>query len=211
MTDVGTLISGFRTFKATEYERFKDLIAHVVQLQIKPKTMFICCSDLRIPPGKIFSSNPGELFIIRNLGALVPPYRLGEVSDAIAAIEYAVGTLEVDNIIVMGHAYCDAMKLFFYNNEEDRNVSEAVNHWYSMAKTAKDAVLKQLPDKTPEEQELAFEQEIILISLKNLLAYPSVSKRVKNKTIQLYGWLFNIREGMLAAFDPKTRTFEPVE
>lgn len=211
MTDVGTLINGFRTFKATEYQRFKDLIAHVVQLEIKPKTMFICCSDLRIPPGKIFSSNPGELFIVRNLGALVPPYRIGEVSDAMAAIEYGVGTLEVDNVIVMGHAYCDAMKRFFYHQEEDRNVSEAVNHWYGMAKAAKEAVLKQLPDKPPLEQELAFEQEVILSSLKNLLAYPSVSKRVKNKSLQLYGWLFNIKEGMLAAFDPRTRSFQPVE
>jgi carbonic anhydrase len=210
MTDIGTLISGFRTFKAVEHQRFKDKIAHVVQLRIKPKTMVICCSDMRVPPATIFTANPGELFVVRNLGALVPSYQAGDVNNVVAAIEYAVGVLEVDNIIIMGHAYCDAMKGFF-EGEKDVRKNESVNHWLSIAKDAKEAVLKHMSDKTHEEQEIAFEQEIILVSLKNLLAYPAVARRIKDKSVQLYGWLFNVKEGMLAAFDPKTRSFIPIE
>lgn len=211
MTDVGTLISGFRTFKATEHARFKDLINHVVQLKIKPKTMFICCSDMRVPPAAIFSSNPGELFVVRNLGALIPPYQAGQINNMVATIEYAVETLQVENVIVMGHAYCDAMQSYFAEGNSDLKVSSTVKEWFSIAQDAKEAVQKHMVGKTPQEQEIAFEQEIILVSLKNLLSYPAVAKRIKNKSVQLYGWLFNIKEGMLAAFDPATRSFLPIE
>jgi carbonic anhydrase len=211
MTDVGVLISGFRSFKATEYPRFKNIIEHVVQLNLKPKTMFICCSDMRLPPGKIFGANPGDLYVIRNLGALIPPYQEGQSNEIVASIEYAADVLEVDNIIVMGHAYCDAVRSYFAEGGENKNLNPAVHQWLSISREAKEAVCNHMKDKTPQEQEIAFEQEIILVSLKNLLSYPSVAKRIKNKSVQLYGWLFNIKEGMVAAFDPNTRSFIPIE
>ncbi len=210
MADINSLIAGFRTFKATEYERFKDLIAHVIQLDIKPTTLVIACSDMRIAPGKILSANPGDLYVVRNMGAFVPTYNEDGANGTIAAIEFAVQVLHIENIIVMGHTNCRSIKALL-NDDKSAIDSEPVRRWLALASEAKDAVLEQLHDKTDTEKAEACAQESILVSLKNLLNYPVVGDYAKIGKVKLYGWQFDIVKGQLLAFNPQTRFFEAVE
>lgn len=209
MVDINSLISGFRSFKATEYEHYKDMITHVVRLNEKPKTLIIACCDMRMAPGRVFSSNPGDLYVIRNLGAFVPEYTNNGVNGTISAVDCAVSEFEVENIIVMGHSNCHSMGMLLAG--KDKVKSEPMKEWLDIGVQARDAVVNQLQGKPESEQQLALTQESILVSLKNLLSYPEVAKRVKSDQLKLYGWYLDITHGQLVAFNPKNRQFEPIE
>ncbi len=207
MSDFGKLVAGFRIFKSTAYEEQKDLIKHLVRQGVKAQTLVITCSDLRIAPGKIFSSSPGDLYVVRNVAGLVPPYQDQGTNGITAAIEYGVCNLEIENIVILGHARCDAIKLLM----SDQGGENSVGSWLSIAEEAKDIVRKDLENSPAEEQESACEQESILVSIKNLLSYPWVENRLAQDKLKIYGMHFNIENGELLSFDPQTRYFESVE
>ena len=211
MSDYNKLMGGFKAFKATVYNEKKDALGHVFKLGIKPTTLFITCCDLKISPDTIFSGNPGELYVFRNMAAIVPPYSEegANANGIVAAIEYGVKNLAVENVVVLGHAKCDGIKLLMSDDDESKN-SSAMKGWLEIAEEARDAVKNELADKTIEEQESACEHETILVSLKNLLTYPFVEERIKNNQLKIYGWHFNIESGELMAFDPETKFFELV-
>jgi carbonic anhydrase len=213
MADFGKLVSGFRIFKATKYAEQKDVIGHLIRQGVKAKTLFITCSDLRIGPDVIFSSNPGDFFVVRNLAALVPTFESDHASGSIAAIEYAVLKLNVENIVVLGHANCDGIKALMAGdkqNDGSENHSSAMLNWLSIAKDAKDAVNTQLANKTDEEKEEACQFESILVSLKHLITYPFINERINDDRLKIYGWHFNINNGTLLAFNPESKYFDPI-
>ncbi len=215
MADFGKLISGFRVFKATLYQQRKEIITHVMQLGTQPSTMFITCADLKIAPDIIFSSNPGDSFVFRNLGGFIPPYDEKSNGATLAAIDYAVCTLKVENIIVLGHAACDIVKAVMApeatsQTKEGGVELRAMRGWLDIVNEARDSVKKALSKKTHKEQEHACEHESILVSMRNLIAYPFVKTRINDGRLKIYGWYFDIEEGTLYGFDPKTRFFDPI-
>jgi carbonic anhydrase len=216
MADFGKLISGYRLFKATGFQERKEIIGHLDRQGVQPGTLFITCADLRVAPDIMFSTNPGELFVFRNLGGFIPPFN-EKGTGMLAAIEYAVCNLKVENIVVMGHAKCGIIKLLM----EDKNVAEeasgaeessddSIKAWLSVAKEAKDSVKKALAKKTQEEQESACEHEAILLSMRNLISYPFIDSLIHDGQLKIYGWHFNMDEGVLYGFDPQTKHFEPL-
>ena len=214
MSNYGTLVDGFKVFKATTFEEHKDVVKHLIQLGEKPSTLFITCSDMRVSPDIIFSSKPGDFYICRNVAALVPPHGTKNVNGVLSAIEYAVTGLQVDTIVVLGHANCDGVKLLMdsevnENNEKVRQ-SEAMSDWLSIAARAKDIVMNSLHDKPQEEKEHACQQETVLLSLNNLLTYDFIKERVEEESLKLYGWHFDIVKGELLGFDPETKFFDPI-
>lgn len=206
------LISGYRIFKTTTYEQRKDIVSHYLALGIKPSTLVITSCSLQVSPDILTSSNPGELYVIRNVGGLVPPYGEGGANGTIAAIEYAIKELEVANVIVLGHSHCDGVHLLMDQEKEEvlQNESNPIASWLHIMDEAKDAVKAQLKKKSEEEQEAACEQEVILVSLKNLISYPFVEKRIEGDELAIYGWHFDIESGTLRTFNPETRLFEPI-
>ena len=215
MSDFGSLISGFRVFKATTYQEQKEIAGHLIRQGVKPSTLFITCSDLRISPDMIFSSNPGELFVLRNVAALVPSYDSIGSNSIVAAIEYAVIALSVESIVVLGHAKCDSIKLLMDSDEIGHSTlsvknTKAMKSWLSVANDAKKVINDELKDKTQEEKEHACEQESILVSLRNLITYPFIEERLNDDSLKLYGWHFDIEKGSLFGFDPETKFFEPI-
>lgn len=204
------LISGFRDFKATTYQNYKDLVVHLVRQGQKPNTLVICCCDLRISPDNIVSCNPGDLYVIRNVAGLVPKYDEGGSNGTIAAIEYAVNNVGVENIVVLGHAHCDGIKKLMIDDKISKDSKDPVASWLSIALDAKNAVLEQVQDKSDDEKARVCEMESVLISLKNLLGYPFITDKAKKGQINLFGWHFDIEQGELVAFDPRTKFFEPV-
>ncbi len=212
MSDISKLMSGFRIFKATTFQQKKDVIEHLLMQGQKPSTMVISCSDLRISPSELFAANPGELFVLTNIGGIVPRYETTGIHGILAAIEYAVTVIEVENIIVLGHAQCDSVKLmmseqFSSNNNE---ISDSMKNWLSVAGEAREAVKKQMADKTAIEQQAACERESIIVSLRNLISYPYIKKRMAENKLNIFGWHFNVESGEIMAFDPDTKFFEPI-
>ncbi len=211
MPDVGKLMSGFRIFKATTYQKQKDVIHHLLLQGQKPTTMVISCVDIRIAPAEIFATNPGELYIVNNIGGFVPKYEAHGVHGLLSAIEYAVTVLEVQNIVVLGHAKCDGIKMMMSDNfVTSKGISESMKTWLSVAKEARDAVKSQLSQKTEEEQLSACEHESIIVSLRNLLTYPYIKKRMDENKLNIFGWHFNIESGSIEAFDPNSLVFEQI-
>src|SRR3989338_2111240 len=212
MSDIGKLISGFRVFKSTTFPQKKDIIHHLVEQGQQPSTMVISCVDIRIAPAEIFASNPGELYIINNIGGFVPKYGTGGIHCIMAAIEHAVNDLNVENIIVLGHAKCDSIKMVMSDkfSAEKGGLSESMKTWLSIVSEAREAIKKQLPDKNEEEQQKACEHESIIISLRNLMTYPYIQKRMNENKLKIFGWHFDIENGEIMTFNPDTKFFEPI-
>ncbi len=212
MSDVGKLISGFRIFKSTTFQKQKDIIFHLLEQGKKPTTMIISCADIRVPPAEIFSANPGEFYVINNIGGLVPKYGTDGIHGILSAIEYAVTKIEVENIVVLGHAKCDGIKTMMSESfvSTKNELSESMKKWLSIASEARDAVKKQMPEKSEEEQQNACEHESIIISLRNLMTYPYIEKRMKDKKLNIFGWHFNIELGEITSFNPNTGFFESI-
>jgi len=210
MPDVGKLISGFRVFKSTTFEQQKEILYHLVVQGQKPSTLIISCVDLRIAPADLFATNPGELYVLTNIGGLVPKFTTEGVHGIMAAIEHAVRELEVENIVVFGHAKCESIKMMMSDKftSENEGLSQSMKTWLSIASEARDAVKNELSDKSVDEQQAACEHESIVISLRNLLEYPYIAERVEQGILQIFGWHFNVETGDIMALDPDTGFFE---
>lgn len=212
MPDFGKLLSGFRVFKATTFKEQQEMIVHLLRLGEKPTTLIVSCVDMRIAPQMLFSTNPGELYILTNVGGIVPKSDAIGVHGIMSAIEYAVTGLEVQNIIVLGHAKCDSIKMMMsdkFTSTTD-GLSESMKKWLTIASEARDAVKKELANKSPEEQQHACEHESIIVSMRNLLSYPYILQRMEQDKLNVYGWHFDLEEGKIVAFDPDTGFFEPI-
>jgi carbonic anhydrase len=178
-------------------QRFEDLVSQGQH----PKTLFIGCSDSRLVPHLLTGSGPGELFIVRNVGAFVPPYGGSHgLHGTTAAIEYAVLTLEVERIIVCGHSHCGAIKAA-YEGVPD----EAVN-LQAWLKLAAEAIL---PVQACPEAMLRSEQRAVVLQLERLMDYPMVRRAVERGQLTLQGWHYVIEQGEIHVFDAQQGGFVP--
>jgi carbonic anhydrase len=210
MSNFDHLINGYNTFKATASLKHKDLAQHMVRQGTKPDVLVITCSDLQISAETILSSNPGELYVVRNVAGLVPPHDHQGAAGAMAGIEYAANILQVKTIIILGHSHCYGIKNMMKNNEHNVEDYDPLDQWLLIGDDAKKAVQKQLHDRDLEEQCSACEKESVLMSVKNLLAYPWVQGRIKKNDIEIYGWHFDMLSGDLLMFNPENGQFDPV-
>ncbi|MDE2401475.1 MAG: carbonic anhydrase [Burkholderiales bacterium] len=176
-------------------DRFRSLVDHGQQ----PTTLFIGCSDSRLVPYLLTGAAPGELFIVRNVGALVPPYNgLHGLHGTAAAIEYAVLNLNVQRIVVCGHSHCGAVKALY---EEISPEAKNLEAWLDLAREA------VLPVQVSPEALRRTEQRSIVLQLERLMDYPMVRSRVEQRRISLHGWHYVIEEGEVHVFDVKDGRF----
>ncbi|MFZ9470124.1 MAG: carbonic anhydrase [Rickettsiales bacterium] len=210
MTDIAKLVSGFRSFKATTFERKRDIIRHLIEQEQKPTTLVISSCDLQISPAEIFSANPGEFFILNNIGGMVPKYKTQGISGILSALEYAVINLEVETILVLNNAHCTSTKLIMSDDfvAFKSKMSETMKVWLSIASEARDVVKQEMAKHSIEEQEAAFEKESLVISLNNLLTYPYIKEKVGKNKLKILGWQFDVETGDISAFNPATGVFE---
>lgn len=210
MSDINSLVSGFRAFKATVFERKRDIIRHFIEQEQKPSTLVISSCDLQISPSEIFSANPGEFYILNNVGGMVPKFKAQGISGILSALEYAVINLEVSSILVLNNAHCTSTKLIMSDDfvAFKSKMSDNMKTWLSIAAEAREVVKKQLKDKPIEEQEAAFEKETLIISLNNLLTYPYIKDRISKNKLKIFGWQFDVETGNISAFNPQSGNFE---
>jgi carbonic anhydrase len=152
---------------------------------------------------------PGELFVVRNVANLVPPYEPDAGHHGIsAALEYAVRSLEVQHVIVLGHSRCGGIAYLMKNDGVGK--SEFVGQWVDMVAAAKQEVQKSLSGKSDEARQRACEQAAILMSLDNLLTFPWLRERAEQGKLFLHGWYFDLESGELLSYAPESGAFRPL-
>jgi carbonic anhydrase len=192
------LIEGYRRFRAEMWSRERERFAALSREGQRPRTLVIACSDSRVDPQMIFGASPGELFVIRNVANLVPPYAPdGAQHSTSAAIEFAVRALKVAHIVVLGHAQCGGIRALLEGASED--VSEFVAPWIRIAERARERALA-IPDG--ETRQEACELEAVRVSLENLRTFPWIRDGVARSQLALYGCHFGIANGELKRLGP---------
>ena len=192
---IDRLILGFKSFRETYYEEQPDFYRLLVEKGQKPEIMVIACSDSRVNPSILAKADPGELFIVRNVANLVPPYKPdSNYHGTSAAIEFAVRNLNVQHIIVLGHSHCGGIRFLCESRKGDEK-REFIESWMSIVEQARDDGL------AGEAQHRQAEREAVKVSLSNLLSFPWVKDRVEDEQLKLLGWWFDLKAGKLLAHE----------
>jgi carbonic anhydrase len=205
------LIEGVHKFRTDEFGNYRKLFRKLSREGQNPHTLFITCSDSRVLAELITQSQPGDLFVVKNVGNIVPPANVtGDTNSTAAAIEFAVENLRVSDIVVCGHSQCGAISSLL----EKKPANDATPHlrdWLKLASPVLETLQKNyahLTEKTARENAAA--EENVLFALDSLHSYPCVQDRLMDGTLRLHGWFFKIATAELFAFDPETRQFLPL-
>lgn len=203
------LIEGFRAFRETYYADNRALFDALAQKGQSPKVMIIGCADSRVDPLLITGAGPGDLFVVRNVANLVPPYAPdGHYHGTSAALEFAVRTLEVEHIVVLGHAQCGGVGALLEGSPMAGRGDDFIAAWMSIAEPARRRALS-LP--LPEDgRRRACELETIKVSLDNLMTFPWIREGVADNRLTLHGWYFDLARGSLLRLDRATHSFQDV-
>jgi len=189
------LIAGYRRFRAEQWPKERERFEHLSSGQ-QPHTMVITCSDSRVDPSMIFGAAPGEMFIVRNVANLVPPYAPDAAYHGTsAALEFAVRALKVRHIVVLGHAQCGGVKALLEGTPP--SVSDFVGQWMQIATPARQRVMACCGHADDHTRQLACEHEVVKLSLENLQTFWWVRDAVKAGELRLHGCSFGIRTGEL--------------
>ncbi len=207
MADVTKFISGIETFQQQHFGENSELADSLKEGQ-KPQALLIGCCDSRVDPALLTDCAPGDLFILRNIANLVPPYiKNNDYHGVSSSIEYAVCYLEVSDIIVLGHSHCGGIGALMESVKGEEE-GEFIGKWVNIAASARDKVITEMADHSPEKQARACEKEAILVSLKNLMTFPWVKERVSKGQLSLHGWYYNITTGQLRYYNQLSGEFE---
>jgi carbonic anhydrase len=200
------LIQGIHKFQTETFRPLQGLYEQLSHGQ-NPETLFITCSDSRIDPNLLTQSRPGELFILRNAGNIIPPHGAASGGEA-ATIEFAVAALGVKDVIICGHTHCGAMKGLL----EPEAVSSlpAVASWLGHAETTRRIIRENYTHLEGDRLVTATVEENVLVQLENLRTLPAVGARLKKGDVRLHGWVYKIETGQVFAFDPASGQFVPV-
>ena len=206
------MIDGYRHFRSSEWQEQRERWAQLAEGQ-SPQVMVISCSDSRVDPAQILDVAPGEIFVLRNVAALVPPFETTPGRHGVsAAVEFAVQFLKVKEIVVMGHGLCGGCQAALTQDLHGNEIGEGgfVAHWVDMLDDVRGPIADKL-GTTGREAELAMELAAVKISLQNLMTFPYVDEKVNSGALSLRGAHFAISDGILRLLDPETGEFTAAE
>lgn len=202
------LIEGFRRFRSTSWPEHRALFHALADRGQSPPVMIIACADSRVDPQLIFSAAPGEIFTVRNVANLVPPYAPdSDYHGTSAALEFAVRGLEVAHIVVLGHADCGGVRALL-RGPDPTTGSDFIDAWMKIAAPARERALVAAAHEPQEAQRLC-EYETVKVSLANLATFPWIRERAAAGKLQLHGCFFGIQSGALLRLNPAGE-FRPV-
>jgi carbonic anhydrase len=204
------LTSGFLEFQRSTFIPKQALFQQLVIKQT-PKIMMIACSDSRVDPAILTNCEPGDLFMVRNVANLVPPCArdLGAHGTS-AALEFAVSSLEVEHIIVLGHSGCGGIKALLTADPAIASEHTFIHTWMQIADEARRRTLVTARNQPLEIQLRILEQESIKTSLSNLLSFPWIASRVADGRLRIHGWRFELSEGNMYVYVPEDDRFVPL-
>ena len=197
------LLNGAETFRREVFPENRALYAELARGQA-PHTLFIACADSRVSPDLITQAQPGELFVLRNIGNIVPGYgeMLGGVS---AVVEYAVAALGVSDIVVCGHTDCGAMKALSDPDGAGLEAMPTVRSWLRNASAARTVALALAADDASIDPMRLLIEQNVLLQLAHLRTHPSVAAKVAQGRLSLHGWIYDIETGDIMVVDEATR------
>jgi carbonic anhydrase len=202
------LAAGVHRFQNSYFHTRRELFQQLATAGQKPETLFITCSDSRVVPTLITSAAPGELFIVRNVGNVVPAVHRGVIGGVAAAIEYAVEVLNVQTIVVCGHTQCGAIDAIVH--PERVKHLPFVSRWLSETAALPQLLEERYGALDAEQRMNAAVQENVLAQLESLRTYEFVAKRMDRGELHLSGWVFKIATGTVFEYDPTSEQFMPL-
>ena len=211
MSHLAELIEGYRRFRETDWAHERERWADMAEGQ-SPKVMILSCADSRVDPAQIFDARPGEMFVVRNIAALAPPYETSRGFHGVsAALEFAVTQLKVGEILVMGHGMCGGCAAALTGRFDDTEPGEGhiIADWVRMLGGARERV-RAHHHALDRDAFLDMEREAVKVSLANLRTFPWIVEREQAGTLRLHGAHFSIREGRLHILDEAEDDFRPV-
>ena len=218
------LLNGIKGFQDSYYHQDPERMKVLSEQGQSPRVLLIACSDSRVDPAILTGAQPGDLFVIRNVANLVPPFELeGHVDGARAAIEYAVRDLKVNHIVVLGHASCGGIKALLGSVSGHKIERDFIGSWVSIAlagcsrylhnpngKGLDGQGMNELDVTTLCQHQHLTERAAIRGSLANLTTYPWIEERIKSGDLKLHGWWFDLETGDLWCTDAENTSFLPV-
>ena len=204
------LIEGYRRFRETGWKRERERWSELAEGQ-SPRVMIIACSDSRVDPAQIFDVKPGEIFVVRNVANLAPPYETTPGRHGVsAALEFAVTQLEVEEIVVLGHGSCGGCAAALTGQFDDAHdgAGHFIAEWVEMLRDAREAV-RSRHEQLDEAAILEMELETVRVSLSNLRTFPWIAQRESAGKLTLHGAHFSIAEGKLYLLDEADTVFRP--
>ena len=202
-----TLLNGYRNFMSGRYVDQRERYRVLAEQGQKPHTLVVACCDSRAAPEMIFDADPGELFVVRNVANMVPPYEPdGQYHSTSAALEFAVQALRVKDIIVMGHGRCGGISAALDPNSEPLSPGDFIGKWMNLVASAAEQIQGNSV-MTAVERQTALERISIRNSIANLRSFPNVREAEKQGKLKLYGAWFDISSGELWVMDSKTGDF----
>src|SRR6478672_7051357 len=211
MPYMSQLIEGYLRFRMNDWARERERWSELSEGQ-SPRVMILSCADSRVDPSHIFDARPGEMFVVRNIAALTPPYETTSGYHGVsAALEFAVTQLEVEEILVMGHGMCGGCSAALTGTFADRpsGHGQFIADWVRMLDRARDKV-RARHTELDREAFLDMEREAVKVSLANLRSFPWIRERETRGSLKLHGAHFSISEGRLYMLDEAEETFRPV-
>jgi carbonic anhydrase len=210
MKSFNEMVAGYRRFRSGDWQRQHERWDQLKGGQ-SPQVMIIACSDSRVDPSQIFDVNPGELFVVRNVAALVPPFETSPGRHGVsAALEFAIQFLKVREIVVMGHGMCGGCQAALTQDLHGNELGEGgfVAHWIDMLDHVRDPIADQF-GTSGREAERAMEQAAVEVSLANLRTFPCVREKEGDGSLSLRGAYFAISDGVLHLLDESSGQFAP--
>lgn len=207
MTFPTQLIDGYRAFLYARLRQEQDRYRDLAQTGQSPEVMLIGCCDSRVSPEVIFDARPGELFVARNVGNLVPPYTPDGAQRAVsAALEYAVQVLKVKHIVVLGHAFCGGIRAFA-ERSAPLSPGDFIGKWMDLIKPAADALGDPAKFGSHADYLTALEHQSLLVTIANLRTFPCVNILAERGKLQLHAAYFGVATGLLTVYDEASRKF----
>ena len=208
------LLKGFADFRLGYYQQHLDLFERLATEGQSPKILIIGCSDARVDPGILTQTQPGDIFTVRNVAAMVPPAQLPPDErhhGTSSAIEYAVRGLNVEHVVVLGHALCGGIAALVDGKQGAFASFDYLSTWTSIAQEVRDGAMRELKGRPHEQIVRAVEQAAVVNNVANLMTFPWIAERVAAGKLLLHAWWFNLTEGQLYAFNPDTARFDAVK
>jgi len=208
MTLPTRLFHGYQAFVETRLPLERSRYHALAETGQRPEVMVICCCDSRVSPEVIFDAHPGEMFVVRNVANLVPPYSPSGLTHGVsAALEFAVQILKVKHIVVMGHTHCGGVRAFVEHRDRP-TVGDFIDNWMSLIAPAAQ-VVDNGSEHTDADYLSRLEQASVVRTLDNLMTFPEIRARVDAQSLQLLGAYFDVGTGDLTIYDPGSGTFAP--
>jgi len=200
------LVKGIHSFRTGYFASHRQLFEQLASVGQTPETLFITCSDSRVVPNLITNAPPGELFIVRNVGNVVP--RTDLPGGTAAAIEYAMEVLKVENVIVCGHTQCGAMQAILHP-EAVENLTY-LKRWLRQTDGVRKLIQERYSHLDEDARMTAAVEENVLAQLENLREYPFIAERLEAHTLRMSGWVFDLARGEVFDYDPERGEFLPL-